>query len=99
METGIPEPLFGVLRYAFHVEMQGGAWAQTIHERLQLTDDGGKTFRRQFAHAILNRTLRLAQYVAITKDTSYTTEDELYEFLRETWSMLYGPGPITAGDC
>jgi hypothetical protein len=95
MEKELPQPLLSVLGYGFHVEMRGAGWSTTIRENLQLFPDGAKTFRRQFAHAILNRTISLEQYVAITKDSDITSEDELYEFLRERWSRLYGPVPIT----
>lgn len=95
MPCEIPEPLRSVLEYRFNIEIQGRGWMDSIRAYAALTGDGGRLFRRQFAHAILHHTLSPDDYYAVTQDPSYSTAEELDERLREIWARLYDGAPIT----
>ena len=91
----IPEPLRSVLEYRFNVEIQGRGWIDSIRDYAALTGEGGRLFRRQFAHAILHESISPEDYSAVTQDPNYPTTEELYERLREVWAWLYPNAPVT----
>lgn len=95
MASNIPEPLRSILEARFNVEIQGGDWIQTILSYASVTQDGGRLFKRQLAHAILNQSISPDDYYAVTQDPNYPTYEELYERLREVWGWLYKNAPIT----
>jgi hypothetical protein len=95
MADAVPEPLRSILESCFNVEVQGRDWIGTIRNVAASSGDGGRVFRRQFAHAILHESISLDDYYAITQDPNYPTVAELYERLREVWAWLYDNAPIT----
>ena len=95
MAGPIPEPLRSVLEGRFNVEIQGRDWIDSIRAYAATTGEGGRLFRRQFAHAILHESVSPDDYYAVTQDPNYATAAELYERLREVWARLYGNVPVT----
>lgn len=95
MSDTIPEPLRSVLESRFNVEVQGSGWIDFIRNYAATTGDGGRLFRRQFAHAILHQSIAPDDYYAVTQDPNYPTAAELYERLREVWAWLYDNVPVT----
>jgi hypothetical protein len=88
----MPQPLAKWLEDQFHVESFGRHWADDIRYMLATqTDDNGALLRRQFADAILYRTLTPEQFGALTHDKSYKTPEELEARLRELWQKIW-PG-------
>jgi len=95
MPSAIPEPLRSVLESRFNVEVQGSGWIDFIRSAASASEDGGRLFRRQFAHAILHQSISPEEYSAVTQDPNYPTVEELYERLREVWARLYNNAPVT----
>lgn len=95
MPDAIPEPLRTVLERRFNVEIQGRGWIDSIRAYAATTGEGGRLFRRQFAHAILHESISPDDYYAVTQDPNYPTTAELYERLREVWARLYDHAPVT----
>lgn len=88
----MPQPLAKWLEDQFHIESFGRHWADDIRYQLATTTtDNGAELRRQFADAILYRTLTPEQFGALTYDKSYKTPEELEARLRELWNKLW-PG-------
>ncbi|HVE41479.1 MAG TPA: hypothetical protein VNM14_16415 [Planctomycetota bacterium] len=79
----------------FNVEVQGRGWIDFIRNYAATTGDGGRLFRRQFAHAILHQSISPEDYYAVTQDPNYPTAAELDERLREVWAWLYDNAPVT----
>jgi hypothetical protein len=90
----IPEPLKSVFKHRFPVEVQGRDWVKNVLDYLPYTEEGGRVFRRQFAHAILHRTVTPADYRALTRDDIFPTDEELYAWFQEAWNMLYDNAPV-----
>ena len=95
MPGTIPEPLRSVLESRFNVEIQGRGWIDSIRNYAATTGEGGRLFRRQFAHAILHQSISPEDYYAVTQDPNYPTAAELDERLREVWAWLYDNAPVT----
>lgn len=95
----MPQPLAKWLEQEFDVELFGKNWADHLRYLLATrTEDNGAELRRQFADAILYRTLTPEQFTALTRATTYKTPEQLEQRLVELWNEIW-PGRNPSDYC
>lgn len=91
--SGLPEPLRTMISTYFDVELFWHSFPSELHTFLAANPDEAAQFKAQFAAAFVDETFSLDEYQRLTSQT-FGNEGELYVWLSELWTKIYGDEPI-----
>lgn len=93
----VEEPLRSILQGYFNVEMFWHSFPKDLLAYLALDPGLAARFKAQFAAAIVDGTLSVAQYQKLTGQ-SFDNEGALYAWLYKLWAEIYGDEPVPGDD-